>query len=630
MNELFSGYVRLNGKQPAQRLKDGSFLRLKEVEPFPSYGGVLAPDTILIDIDDYEQSEILMNIVERFQLACKVVKTSRGKHFYFQGFPNDLGCKTHCKLAIGLTADIKVGSKMTYGVLKLDGTVRDVIYDIYDDEEYEKVPKFLLPISYCPEFTELFAGDGRNQTLFNYILTLQANGFTQSEARQTLDVINDYVLPEPLPKVELESVYRDEAFAENVFFEKGNFLFNKFAEFLKNQHSIVKISGQLHIYQGGVYVEGYTKIEHAMIKHLPMLSKAKRSEVMSYLDVLIMDRTTPAAADKIAFANGIYDLSEDLFMPFKNDIVITNKIDWDYDPNAYSEIADQTLDKLACGDADTRSLLEEVIGYTFYRRNELRKSFILLGDKANGKSTFLAMLHHLLGDDNTSALDLGELGDRFKTAELFGKLANIGDDIGDEFIANPAVFKKLVSGDRVNAERKGQDPFDFNSYAKLLFSANSMPRIKDKTGAVISRMILIPFNATFSKSDPDFDPYIKYKLQSPEVMSYLINLGLAGLKRVLRNQFFTLPEASARELAEYEIINNPIIEFFNEVSKNEIVNQQTGDIYGMYMAYCINHNVKPIGQNEFTKQTKKHYGLESVTRRIGGVRARLFVDPERS
>lgn len=185
-------------------------------------------------------------------------------------------------------------------------------------------------------------------------------------------------------------------------------------------------------------------------------------------------------------------------------------------------------------------MLEEVIGYTFYRRNELRKAFILTGDKHNGKSTYLDMIAQLLGVENTTALDLKELGDRFKTAELFGKLANIGDDIGDEFIANPAIFKKVVSGDRVNAERKGQDPFDFTCYAKMLFSANSIPRIKDKSGAVIDRLIIVPFDASFSKNDADYDPYIKYKLRDDVVMEYLINLGIAGLKRILENQGFTV------------------------------------------------------------------------------------------
>ena len=58
-------------------------------------------------------------------------------------------------------------------------------------------------------------------------------------------------------------------------------------------------------------------------------------------------------------------------------------------PDAYSEIVDKTLNKLACGDKQIRALLEELIGFTFYRRNELRKAFILVGDKSNGKSTYL-------------------------------------------------------------------------------------------------------------------------------------------------------------------------------------------------------------------------------------------------
>lgn len=108
-----------------------------------------------------------------------------------------------------------------------------------------------------------------------------------------------------------------------------------------------------------------------------------------------------------------------------------------------------------------------------YRRNELGKAFILIGDKSNGKSTFLHVVKNLLGDQNIASLDLKELGDRFKTAELFGKLANIGDDIGDEFIANASVFKKLVTGDRVNVERKGQDPLS----STIIPSSCSAPTI---------------------------------------------------------------------------------------------------------------------------------------------------------
>lgn len=625
MDRLFIGYVKLNGKKCAQKLKDGRYLTLAQARKLDGYGGVLAPETIFIDVDDMAQSEKLMDIIEAEQVACKVVATTRGKHFYFVGYPRGMKCKTHARLAVGIDADIKVGSKATYGSLKVDGHERDVIYDIEPDEDYDELPCWLRPVQYTPEFGEMEEGDGRNQALFNYILTLQSEGFTKDEARETLAIINRYMFEKPMEQQELSVVYRDDAFAEDVFFNKGTFLFDKFAEYLKNEHRIVKIGHQLHVYRDGVYVSGNLLIENAMIRHLPMLSKAKRTEVLNYLDVLIQDDAPAADADYIAFANGVYDLKIGELVPFSPEFVITNRIPWEYDPTIWSDFTDKTLRRLACGDDGIYALLEEVIGYLFYRRNELRKSFILVGDKANGKSTYLDMLKTLLGDSNTSALDLAELGERFKTAELFGKLANIGDDIGDEFIANPAIFKKLVSGDRVNAERKGQDPFDFSSYAKLLFSANSMPRIRDKTGAVLDRIVLVPFKATFSKDDPDFDPYIKYKLHSPEVMSHLINIGLKGLERVLANRAFTMPEVVVKEIEDYHVANNPVLGYFDDTPVDEVVNESTALVYDYYMAWAIRNNLKPLGQNEFTRQANKHYGLTSKTCRVNGKRVRIFV-----
>lgn len=626
MEPLFSGYVKLNGKRCAQKLKDAEYLTLDQAKGLDGYGGVLAADTILVDVDDEAQSEQLMDIVEAEQVACMVVQTTRGKHFYFKGYPRGTKCRTHARLAIGIDADIKVGSKACYGALKVDGVEREVIYDIHDDEDYCELPCWLRPVPYAPEFMDMGEGDGRNQALFNYILTLQSEGFSHDEARETLSVINRFMFEKPMSQQELEVVYRDDAFAEDVFYNKGTFLFDKFAEYLRNEHRIIKIGRQLHVYRDGVYVSGNLLIENAMIKHLPMLSKAKRTEVLNYLDVLIQDEAPAADADYIAFANGVYDLKTGELKPFSSELVITNKIPWEYDPTVWSELADRTLHKFACGDDGIYALLEEVIGYMFYRRNELRKSFILLGDKANGKSTYLDMLKTLLGDGNASALDLSELGERFKTAELFGKLANIGDDIGDEFIANPAIFKKLVSGDRVNAERKGQDPFDFSSYAKLLFSANSMPRIRDKTGAVLDRIVLVPFKATFTKEDPDFDPYIKYKLHDSQVMSHLINIGLKGLERVLANRSFTMPEAVEVELEAYAVANNPILDFFHETPVDEVVNESTASVYDDYVSYAIRNNMKPLGQNEFTRQANKYYGITSKTVRVNRKRVRLFVE----
>lgn len=625
---LYKGYIETKGKQPCEKLKNRTkWKTLEEVKKLNGYAGVLADDTIFIDIDDAEQAEILMNIVEEYQLNCRVYCTSRGKHFVFKNHSISRN-RTHVQLAVGLTADIKVGSRLSYEVIKVNGEERFCEWDIEEGEQYQEIPKWLFPVKASADFLDMDAGDGRNQALFNYILTLTANDFTVDETRECIRILNKFVLKEPLPDDELETILRDEAFQKPVFFMGSTFLFDKFATYMKNTAHIVKINNQLHIYKDGVYENGYKEIETEMIHYIPNLKKTQRREVLDYMELITEERQM-SEANLIAFENGVYDMVTGELKPFSSDMVITNKIPWNYNPDAYSELADKTLDKLACNDRNIRLLLEECIGYCFYRRNELGKAFILTGDKSNGKSTFLDCMKAMLGEQNISALDLKELGDRFSTAMMFGKLANIGDDIGDEFLqgSQVSIFKKVVTGNRIKAERKGQDPFEFNPFIKLLFSANDIPRMKDKTGAVLRRLVIIPFNATFSKESDDYDPYIKYKLIEQDCMEYFIRVGVEGLQRVIINQDFTQSEKVQNQLNEYEEENNPIIAFIADCGVDAIENEPTNEVYKRYQVFCAENSMQPMSNIVFSKQINKRLGFTVVQKKLNGVNRKIFRKP---
>ena len=623
---LYKGYIETKGKQSIEKLKNRTkWKSYEEVKNLDGFGGVLADDTILIDIDDHEQSEILMRIVEELQLDCKVCQTTRGRHFLFKNNSITRN-RTHVQLAVGLTADIKVGSKLSYEVIKINGEERFCEWDIEEGGEYQEVPKWLFPVKATADFVDMGAGDGRNQALFNYILTLTANDFTVEETRECIRILNKFVLKESLSDEELEVILRDDAFQQPVFFVGSTFLFDKFATYMKNASHIVKINNQLHIYKDGVYTNGYTEIESDMIQHIPNLKKTQRREVIDYMELIVEERQT-SQANLIAFNNGILDIAAGELRPFSPDIVITNKIPWNYVPDAYSELADKTLDRLACDDAPIRALLEECIGYCFYRRNELGKAFILTGDKSNGKSTFLDCVKAILGEQNISALDLKELGDRFNTSMMFGKLANIGDDIGDDFLqgSQVSIFKKIVTGNRIKAERKGQDPFEFNPFIKLLFSANDIPRMKDKTGAVLRRLVIIPFNASFSKSDADYDPFIKYRLIQQDSVEYFIRIGVEGLRRVITNNEFTKSEKVQNQLDEYEEENNPIIAFIADCGVDMIENEPTADVYKRYQVFCAENSMQPMSNIVFSKQINKRLGFRVIQRRLNNVNRKIFV-----
>lgn len=625
---LFKGYVPTKDKKCTMAFRNktaAELLTFEQVEQMREYAGILDDETILIDVDDKEQSNILMRIVEAKNLLCRVYETTRGKHFLFKRGEVDR-CGTHKKTAIGIECDIKVGCKSSYEVLKFKGKTRPVIYDVLEGEEYQEIPKWLTVVNIRDiSFLDMETGDGRNQALFNYILTLQGNGFTVNEARETIQIINEYMLTDPLDDKELETVLRDDAFKKPAFYNKNTFLFDKFATFLKNECHIVRLNGYLHIYDNGVYVGGKNAIAEKMIKYIPSLKATQRREVLDYLELIVESKHNYDNSNFIAFKNGLYDIVNDELIDFTPEIIVTNKINFDYVPDAQNELLEKTLNKIACGDPDIRSLLEEMAGYCMFRRNELRKAFILIGDKKNGKSTYLDLITYMLGDENISALDLADIGSQFKTAEIVGKLANIGDDIGDEFIKNPAIFKKVVSGDRITVERKGVDPFAFNNYAKLLFSANNIPRIKDKSGAVLDRLIIVPFNARFDKNDPDYDPFIKYKLRKTDVIEALIQLALDGLNRVLTNQEFTINTAVQKELEEYEENNNPIVLFFKETGAERILNERTSECYRAYKEFCVANSFTPMSQIEFSRTVKRTFDCDIQEQKIDGKRYRVFI-----
>ena len=625
---LYKGYVPVNGKRSLMPFKgkDASeLLTLEAVEKVPSYGGVLDDNAVMVDIDDMEQSETLLRIIKDLDVKCKVIATSRGKHFLFWNNGQVSRNGNHKKLAIGLTADIKAGCNCSYEVLKRDGHLREVIYDT---ESYETIPCFLKPVNTKLDLLGLGDGDGRNQTLFSYILPLQKAGLNISDVKYTLNLVNNYILKDPLSDNELSTITREEAFSKQQFFtEKGGFLFDVFARYMVANKHIVRIDGDMHVYRNGIYVAGEEALESAMIDEIPNLKKTQRAEVLAYLPLIGLDTYKESDVQYVAFNNGVLNIITNEFSDFTPDKVITNKIPHNYRPDAKSDLLEKTMRKLACNDDSVEALLYEALSYSLLRRNELRKSFFLLGDKHNGKSTFLDLLSTMLGEENVSNLDLADVGSEFKTAEIAGKLANIGDDISDEFMSNTSIFKKVVSGEAMTVNRKYQKPITMTSRAKFYFSANSLPRLgrgKD-TGALVDRMIVIPFNASFSKKDPDFDPFIKYKLREEAVIEALIVKCISHLRDVMANEEFTRCELVESEIKEFEVSNNPIILFFDDLEEEDYLYDPTDIVYKKYTGFCYSNNVQPVSNIEFSKQIRKRFNLEVKQRRDGKERKRYYV-----
>lgn len=626
LDEVFKAYIITRDKIPVAKYRDPiNQYTHEQVKAMPEYSGLLGKNTVLVDIDEPEEGDILLNIIKSEGLKCRVHRTNRGGiHAFFIGHHMDTSPNKTFS-AIGLNTDWKLGSKSGFAVLKQCNKEREVIYDT---DEIGELPKWLYPISKNPpKFLSMKDGDGRNQILFSYILTLQKAGFTNDEIKETIHIINKYIFRDQLSEREINTILRDEAFPSQTFYDNKNKLkVREFEEHFCREVHAVKLNNKLHIYSNGVYVNAEDKIRGRMLDYLPDLSFNQRTEILNRSKDRIQVNAEFSPSNYFLFRNCVYNIETDESVPHDPKFIIPNMIPWNYNPNAYSAVADKALNQWACNDVTLRNLLEEVIGYCMLRDQPFEKAFFLLGDNSNGKSTYLNVLRHLLGNENIMSIDLQRLDDKFKTAELDQKMANIGADIPDTWVADAGTFKKLTSCDMITVEEKHKAPKQFTSYATQVLSANTMPRITDKTGAIKRRLVLVPFKAKFDPSDPDFDPYIKNKLRTPEAVEYLIKIGIEGLKRAFRNNGFSTTDEMLSELKEIDVINNPILEFIDDVGEDGIINEDVQSVYDTYREFCYKSGITHILiRNQFTRQINNRLGTQAKRRKVNGKEIKIFV-----
>ncbi len=644
-NEYWKGGNGGNFKAPYNNNIPKPF---KEVKQYRYICGVIQEFVVMVDIDDESAFQCRLKIAKALNQHCVVIKSpNKGGHFYWFNnamtpIKNNSGNKTLLTLypvdyktgirRIGSTGEIKK-AKCAASLSKEDGTLREILYaNIREDRTLDEIPFYDLPIKSGTkhEFLNMGVGDGRQDGLFTYMNPVKAAGYSYEQFKEIAQLIEQFVFAFPLGD-EFENTIRREAWdsvdavEHGRFFSKGRFLHNKFADFLIEKYHILKINGYIHSYQNGVYIPGYDSIEKNMLKEIPSLTRTKQNEVLNYIRIQA-EETKNSNPELIPFKNGVFDIEHAELLPFNPDLVVTNMIPWEYSPTTTSELVDTVLDRLSCGDSEIRTLLEEVGGMCLYRDNTLGggKAVILTGDKSNGKSTFISMLQAMLGDDNVSNLDFKELDGKFSTAMLFGKLANLGDDISDSYKEDVAIFKKIVTGEPIKAEEKGKPPFNFKPYVKLVFSANNIPRINDSTGAALRRLLFIPLNAKFSENDPGYDPQIRMKLSQKEAVEYFIQLSIKGLQRVLKRKKFTVPTKVQDEKDAYEKENNPVLAFIDEVGTDEIINEPTANVYSRYCEFCFANGFKEMSKLTFSKRINQALGTVVKKMRIDNIPLRVF------
>jgi P4 family phage/plasmid primase-like protien len=282
-----------------------------------------------------------------------------------------------------------------------------------------------------------------------------------------------------------------------------------------------------------------------------------------------------------------------------------------FDPNANDPIILDFINSVLA--EDTHLTLFEMMGYFLIPTLEYEKIFLFTGTGSNGKSVLIKAVEAMIGKQNISKIKIQDLeGDksRFKIAELYGKVLNCFTDIPADTLNSTGNLKVLASGEGLNAEKKGKDPFDFEPFCKLLFSANELPKTNDNSDGFFRRIMVFPFTRKFA--DGEKDTKLIHKLTRASALSTLFNYALEGLRRLEKQGEFSYSKTIAEQVKAYQIESDVIMLFIDQecVIGSVPFNQESCRIeckrlYATYCAWCKQSGFKPETVTHFNKHIKE-------------------------
>lgn len=383
------------------------------------------------------------------------------------------------------------------------------------------------------------------------------------------------------------------------------------AEFIRNNLNYIFVrneatEGVLRYY----YIDGYYKLMsddemNGLIKSLiPLELQSSKiySEVrrLLYSDLkYIKMKELNSDENIINFNNGVLHLDTMELKPHSPRHLSTIRIPCNYVenvPTPENSYFEKYLDDLTEKDEELKQLLLEIIGLTIsnVKGYRTKKALFMVGKGNTGKSQIKIFLKSLLGEDNTSEIDLKQLEDKFGKSQLLDKRLVGSNDMGYITIPALTVFKQATGGDSIYMEKKFKNGFSYTFNGFMWFCCNSLPKFGgDKEDWVYNRILITECNNVIPVEKQDKN-LVSHLLEEKD---YIVSLAIKHLKKLIKNNYqFDIPKKCTEANKKYQVDNNSFLKFFDECTVARIPgvaikdNCTKGKIFEVYKAWCKDNN----------------------------------------
>ena len=254
--------------------------------------------------------------------------------------------------------------------------------------------------------------------------------------------------------------------------------------------------------------------------------------------------------------------------------------------------------------------VQEIMGYCLVPTTAAGEAFFIVGDGEAGKSGLGTILMGILGNASVSVETQQLVTKQFQVADVEHKLLAYDDDLGSAALTETGLLKKLITADTpIRAERKYCDPHQFNSYCRILASANFMlSSLYDDSNGFFRRLhpILVKPKAPDRKVINKF-----YELILEQEKEQIFKWALIGLRRVMNNGWkISWSERSRNYMKANKSSAVHFDDFFNEVFEvDENADTTIAELTKVYKKWCTENGIKEASErrlaNWFTDNSEK-------------------------
>lgn len=314
--------------------------------------------------------------------------------------------------------------------------------------------------------------------------------------------------------------------------------------------------------------------------------------------------------------NGVLDLNSGALLPHDKSFFTTNILPYNYNIQARCPAWSDFMHNVFEGDQERIALLQEWFGYMLTNSYEHQKIMLMPGPKRSGKGTIGRVLNMLVGDDNFSGGTLIAMADSSFIHSLMSKTVMFIGDAANKVPGNLSAqiaerFKNISGCDKIPISRKYLSNINARIPARITIASNHIPKLFDDSGALASRLLVLPFNVSFLGRE---DLTLFAKLQAD--IEGIAMWALQGLARLKQSGRFTTPAASLAEIEYIDEAFSPLNTFI--IQECELGDPasvtSSGDIYNAYTAWCLaNQDDIVLTRRQFTAAFKDGTRGKGVT-----------------